>query len=573
MLCDMSEERAWWETTTVYQVYPRSFADIDGDGIGDLPGVIDRLDHLADLGVGTLWVSPFFASPQRDIGYDISDYRDVAPEYGTIDDAERLIERSARAGPAGRLRPRAQPHLRRAPVVRRVTAFARQPRGRLVRLGRRTEGGHRRRGGRPTAPRTTGDPGSSRCEARGSGARSGGQWYLATFLPCQPDLNWHNPEVEAEMFDTIRFWLERGRGRLPARHLPRDHEGRGARSNPVPSRTRRLRGCPGSDDPINTANTEDNFALARDLRAVCDEFDPERILLGEVFGPAAVLRRYSAATTEGIETGCTWCSSSTSWPTGSPPRGFATGSRRFERDFPPPQMPTYVLENHDRSRSASRVGGDLRKARALAVMLLTLRGVPTVYMGQEVGMTNTYLPLSHARDPIVDHYFSWVPEWLARRLPERINRDEMRTPMQWDGSPTAGFCPPGVAPWLPPNDDRADRNVADQTGDPTSLLELYRSLLTLRRDHAALHAGRLELVDGLSDDVLGYRRIDGDERVLVVVNFGEKPARVHLGEPGAVVSLASAAGARIDGVWLDVPAVCGVVAGLAEAPAELTPRR
>ncbi|MDZ7732703.1 MAG: alpha-glucosidase [Acidimicrobiia bacterium] len=481
-------DRPWWQTTTVYQVYPRSFADHDGDGIGDLPGIIDRLDHVVDLGFGTLWVSPFFASPQRDFGYDISDYCDVAPEYGTLADAERLVEEA---------------HARGLRVIFDLVLnhtsdehpwFAESKRSRDNEKADWYiwhDGRPRRRPARPGEPPTR-RPNNWRAALEVRSAWQWGeerqQWYLATFLPWQPDLDWHNPEVREAMFDIVRFWLARGVDgfRLDMFHtIMKD-------ADLTPNPVRPVAG--GSEiahlwRPDHTTNTEENFELARELRAVCDEYEPERLLLGEVFGEPDTLRRYLGGNdgrdADGLQLVFLFDFLTFRWSADR----FRRRIDRYERELPEPLRPTYVLENHDRSRSISRVGGDLRKARALAVMLLTLRGVPVVYMGQEIGMTNTYIPLRDARDPIVAHYFSWVPEAVASRLPERINRDEVRTPMQWDDSPNAGFAPSGVAPWLPVGDDRDERNVASQAADDESLLELYRALLHLREDRPALHAG------------------------------------------------------------------------------------
>jgi alpha-glucosidase len=503
--------RPWWHTTTIYQVYPRSFADGDGDGIGDLAGIIDRLDHIAALGVETVWVSPFFSSPQRDFGYDIADYCDVAPEYGTLADAERLIEAAHARG----LRVMFDLVLNHTSDEHPwFTASRDEP-----------EGDHGdwyvwRDGAGDSSEPPNNWRSSMETRTAWQYSETRGQWYLATFLPFQPDLNWRNPEVRDAMFDVVRFWLDRGVDgfRLDLFGvIMKDAEFRPNAFRP------RLGGgqLPQLWDRTHTENTEENFALARELRAVCEEYsDRDRVLLGEVFGPPDVLRRYLGDPAAANE------SAGAAASTGADGGGaglhlvflfdflmyryraefFRDRIAAYERNFPEPLLPTYVLENHDRSRSLSRVGGDLRKARVLATVLLTVRGVPTLYMGQEIGMTNTYLPLRDAEDPIAREYFGWVPEVVSKRLPERINRDEVRTPMQWDSTANAGFCPASVDPWLPVNPNHVERNVAAQTGDPGSLLELYRSLLALRRATPALHAGSLELLDGLPEGVLGYRR-------------------------------------------------------------------
>jgi glycosidase len=527
-LAAMSDEPApWWHSTSIYQVYPRSFADSDGDGIGDLPGIIDHLDHLVDLGVGAIWVSPFFASPQRDVGYDVSDYRDVAPEYGTLDDAQRLIDEAHARG----LRVLFDLVLNHTSDQHPWFLESRSSRTNdkadwYVWADGRTGPGGRRR-----------PPNNWRSELQVTRAWQWApereQWYLASFLGFQPDLNWRHPEVRAEMFDMVRTWLGRGVdgfrldifGSIMQDPLLRDND-----------RTPMLvGGIPRVQTPNRTLNTDENFRLAGDLRAVCDEFSApgpdgverpgqgERILLGEVFGSSEVLRRYVHDDgRDGLHVVFLFDFLAARYGAGRYRRLIES----FEAEFPHPLQPTYVLENHDRTRSLSRVGGDVAKARVLATLLTTLRGVPVIYQGQEIGMTNRYIPLREANDPIPAVVAKRLPESVNRRLTERLNRDEVRTPMQWTADANAGFCPPGVAPWLPVNENHVTTNVDAAAADPGSLFSLYRDLLYHRAERPALHAGDLRLVP--SDlSVIAYERTTGDDRALVVANLGEK-AVVHL---------------------------------------------
>jgi glycosidase len=546
-------EAPWWTTTPIYQVYPRSFADSDGDGIGDLPGIIAHLDHLVDLGVGAIWVSPFFASPQRDVGYDISDYRSVAPEYGTLDDAQRLIDEAHARGlkvlfdlvlnhtsdqhpwflasRSSRTNPKADWY---------VWADSRAGRG---------ERGRRPNNWRSELQLT---PAWNWCPERE-------QWYLASFLDFQPDLNWRNPEVRAEMFDTVRMWLGRGVdgfrldifGSIMQDPLLRDNPRRPAMHN----------GMPRLQTPIHTLNTADNLALAADLRAVCDEFDGDRALLGEVFGPPEVLRGYLGTEARpGLHLVFLFDFLAARYGAGR----YRSLIERFERDFPAPLAPTYVVENHDRTRSLSRLGGDLRKARVLATLLCTLRGVPVIYQGQEIGMENRYIPLADAIDPIPAVVARRLPERINRRLPERLNRDEVRTPMQWTGEPGAGFCPPEASPWLPIHDNHRTRNVADESADPGSLLSWYRELLALRAAHPALHAGDLHLApagSGPEAEVLRYERVAGDERLVVVANLGEHAIETRV-PPHAEVLVASDPETSIAGSALALPPHSAAVVGV-----------
>ena len=558
----------WWSSATVYQIYPRSFRDSNGDGIGDLAGIIEKLDHLVTLGVDAMWVSPFFASPQQDFGYDVSDYCDVAAEYGTLHDAQLLIDEAHRRG----LRVLFDLVLNHTSDQHPWFTESRSSRDNqradwyLWRDGRGADGRRRPNNWRSVAEITSA---WQWCEQRR-------QWYLATFMPCQPDLNWRHPEVREAMFDAVRFWLERG---VDGFRLDMFGD---VMKDPtfanVGLRPHVATGLPRLFDRSTVQNTEDNVQLARDLRSVCREYDGvgspvgagprsadrERVLIGELFGPAAELRRFSADG-DGLQLVFLFdfltMHYDADW--------LRDRIIEFERAFPEPAQPTYVLENHDRTRLLDRVGGDLRKARVMATVLLTLRGVPTLYQGQELAQSNTYIPLRDAQDPIVRTHLPWLPEAVNRRLPERLNRDEVRTPMQWNSSPNAGFTDPAATPWLPTNADRGTANVADQDRDPDSMLTLYRSLLQQRRAHPALHSGRLDLAPGAPAGTLAWVRSSGDEQILVAANLTDRSVQVPTGTANAELLVATAADVTIDDAA--TPAVhlgpqCAAVVLLSPAP-------
>ena len=536
----MPDEEPWWKSTVIYQVYPRSFADSDGDGIGDLPGIISKLDHLVDLGVGTIWVSPFFASPQRDIGYDVSDYREVAPEYGTLDDAQALIDTAHAKG----LKVMFDLVLNHTSDQHAWFQESRSSRTNPKADWYVWADGRRGRGGKPKPPNNWRSelqlPRAWQwCEERE-------QWYLATFLSFQPDLNWRNPELRAEMFDMVRMWLGRGVdgfrldifGSIMHDEALRDNSRRPAFVN----------GMPRAQTPTRTLNTDENFALAGDLRAVCDEFDGDRVLVGEVFGSPEVLRRYvHDKGRDGLH--LVFLFEFLASPYGAD--RYRKLIEQFERDFPAPLVPTYVVENHDRTRSLSRLGGDLRKARVLATLLCTLRGIPVLYQGQEIGMENRYIPLRQANDPIPGVVARWIPEWLNKKLPERFNRDEVRTPMQWTGDPGAGFTTAEASTWLPIHDDHVTRNVATEADDPTSLLRWYQELLALRSRSAALHRGTFAMLATTDSNILRYERRADGETVQIVANLGSEPAAVEVLAGTATSRTASILARSHPGVTLD----------------------
>ncbi|MFT3764999.1 MAG: alpha-glucosidase [Minicystis sp.] len=521
-----ANEIPWWKRTTVYQVYPRSFADANGDGIGDLQGLIDRLDYLHDLGVETLWLSPFYRSPQADFGYDISDHFDVSPEYGTREDVRRLIDAV---------------HARGMKIVFDMVLNHTSDQhpwfveSRGARSGPKRDYYLWRDGARPggKAP-----PNNWRSMLGGSGwhyDEATEQWYWASFLPFQPDLNYRNPEVKRAMLDVVRHWFAEGVDGFRLDIFNAIYKDASFADNPFS-----LRPLPSEDNPhgffqrhVHTIDHPDTIAFARELRAVAEEFsDPPRFLVGEVFGDAQTLRRYCGEEADGLHLVFLFQTLRTRL------RGASVRAliRAFEHAFPDPYVPTYVFGNHDRPRLAHKLDGCPDKAKLLATLQLTARGVPFIYYGEEIGMGNHDIPLDEGRDPVAARY-RFVPGWLARYLRRHgilMNRDECRAPMQWHHGPNAGFAPEHASPWLPVHPGHAEVNVAAQEGDPASLLNCYRSLLRLRRERPALHGGGLVLLDepGLPRDVVAYRRAHEDgarrEDVDVFLNFGDRPRVLDL---------------------------------------------
>ena len=508
----MEEKNPWWYATTIYQIYPRSFFDSNGDGIGDLAGILAKLDYIRDLGFETVWISPFFASPQVDFGYDITDYLSVAAEYGDLGDVERLIEAAHQRG----LKVMFDLVMNHTSDQHPWFIESRSSRNNAKADWYIWADGKGWR--KPNNWRAANliSSGWNWCPQRQ-------QYYLASFLPCQPDLNYHNPEVKQTMLDTTRFWLRKGVDGFRLDMFGSVLKDRQLRSNPINWRPRFF---PGSAVPEilvqkYNLNTNETFEFARELRAVCAEFDdPERILLGEVFGDGQALKRFIGAKRDGLQLVFLFDFLRYTYSADF----FRDKIASYESTFGFPDQPTYVLGNHDRTRSATRVGGDLDKAKVLAMLLLTLRGVPTVYMGDEIGMTNTPVPLKDAQD-VMAKTFAFLPEagfqMVQRLLNETINRDEVRTPMQWDATANAGFCAPEAKPWLPLNSNKTSRCVAAQDGDPDSLFNLYRHLLKLRRETPALHIGAAELLPEGPANMLSYVRKHEGQELQVHLNFAD----------------------------------------------------
>ncbi len=521
----MQHPGPWWKRTTVYQIYPRSFADANGDGIGDLRGVISKLDYLRDLGVETLWLSPFFRSPQADFGYDISDYLSIAEEYGSLEDCRELID---------------EVHARGMKIVFDMVLNHTSEQHPWFADSRSSRRSARRdwylwRDGR--RPKGKAPPNNWQSVLGGSGwhhDRDTDQWYWASFLPCQPDLNYRNPEVKAAMLGVVRHWLAQGVDGFRLDIFNAIFKDASFADNP-----RSWRLVPTDDNPHgffqhhrHTIDHPDTIAFARELRSVVDEFrDPPRFLVGEVFGQPASLRRYCGDEADGLHLVFLFKTLRARFA-GKPVRALI---EELETAFPEPYCPTYVFGNHDRARSIERLGGDLAKAKLLATLQLTARGVPFIYYGEEIGMHNHAIPLERGKDPLAAR-FGFLPRWLARALRKRgflLNRDDCRAPMQWTGGANAGFSPPGVSPWLPVHPTSFHLNVAAQQEDPESLLHCYKNLLALRRDSAPLQAGRLTWVEDprLPSEVVGYRRTAeaSQRQVSVFLNFSEAPVPVETG--------------------------------------------
>ncbi|MBM4373139.1 MAG: DUF3459 domain-containing protein, partial [Deltaproteobacteria bacterium] len=462
-----------------------------------------------------------------DVGYDITDFRGVAPEYGDLASCARLFDAVHRRGMR---------------VVMDMVLNHTSDLHPWFQASRRSRDDPRRdwyvwRDGRRSLGRAP--PNNWRAMIGGRGWHhdpTTDQWYWAQFLPFQPDLNYRNPAVRREMLDTMRFWLDRGVDGFRLDIVNALFEDGEFRDNPFAWTL-----LPGDDDPsmlfrssLRTLNHPDTLAFMRELRALTDGCAaPPRCLVGEVNGSLEQARAHCGAAGDGLHLVFLFRSLKA--------RLSARSIRRlleaYEEAFPDPLLPTWVFSNHDRTRRISRLGDDLEKARANAFWQLTARGVPFIYYGEEIGMMQQRLPVRTTRDGLA----AWAgqPQWvvdLVRRITgESINRDEGRTPMQWEPGPGAGFCPPGAIPWLPLPEDTRGRTVAEQRRDPGSLLSCYRRLLAARRRHPALRGGTQESLSEVvtGRHVAGWRRRAGDQVALVLLNASDRPRILVNPAPGA----------------------------------------
>jgi len=483
----------WWQSGIVYQVYPRSFQDSDGDGIGDLRGITARLDHLVELGVDAVWVSPFYPSPMADFGYDVSNYTDIDPMFGTLADFDALV---------GAI------HARGLKIILDFVPNHTSCEHPWFIESRASRQSAKRdwyiwRDGKPddTVPNNWVSEFGGPAWTFDATTR---QYYYHAFLKEQPDLNWRNPQVRAAMLEAMRFWLERGIDGFRVDAIHHLIEAEHLKDNPLnpdwcegQSPARRLA-------RLYSLDQEETHDCIAEMRALADAYD-DRVLVGEASLPIEQLMAYYGKDASGFHLPFNFHLIKSPWD----PRIIAALIEQYEAAIGGgiERWPNWVLGNHDRSRVASRVG--LEQARVAAMLLLTLRGTPTIYQGEEIGMTDVAIPTQAVRDP-----------WEKNVPGLGLGRDPERTPMQWDASPNAGFT--NGEPWLPLASDHATINVATQRGEPGSMFSLYRQLIALRRREQALSIGVHVKAEAIGD-VLTYRRFYKGRWITVALNFSAAP--------------------------------------------------
>ncbi|RIK42009.1 MAG: alpha-amylase [Chloroflexi bacterium] len=518
-------EHEWWRKAVFYHIYPRSFHDSNGDGIGDLQGIIDRLDYLNDgtersLGVDAIWLTPTYPSPMKDFGYDVSDYCNVHPDFGDLETLDRLIaachERGIRLlldyvpNHCSDRHPWFQDALRSRDATHRDWFYWRDPKpdGYLPNNWISVFGG----------------PAWTFHDATG-------QYYLHSFLPEQPDLNWRNPKVVAAMHDVLRFWLARGVDgfRIDVMGMVLKHPD--LRDNPpnpdyeigMPEYTR-LRAD-------NSLNYPDVYSAVAGIRRVLDEYS-EAVAVGEVFGPPSILAKYyGTLDSPGLQLNFNF---QLIGPDSKPLPWDAERIGEIVRAFdelPAHAQPCYALNNHDRPRIVSRLNSDGfggERARAACLLLLGLRSTPFIYYGEEIGMVEVSIPEDQLQDPARFHH---------------RGRDPARTPMQWDANPGRGFT--SGTPWLPFGPEGI--NVAAQSEDPGSMLSLYRRAIWTRKAEAALHSGDFRALPSDTGTFVFERRYPAASSVICALNTDLEEREVQLPDGGWSLLLSSHDGAAVQG--------------------------
>jgi alpha-glucosidase len=514
-------DQDWWRYGIFYQIYPRSFQDSDADGVGDINGIINRLPYLQYLGVDAVWLSPIFPSPMADFGYDISDYIGIDPLFGTMQDFDALIS-AAHASGLKLILDLVPNHTSDQHPWFIASRSSREDPKRDWYIWRE--------------PGADGGPPNNWLSEFGGSAweydTATAQYYYHAFLAQQPDLNWRNPEVRQAIHDVMRFWLRKGVDGFRVDviwHLIKDAA---FRDNPPNPNYRE--GRPPHETILTQYSTDqpEVHDVIAEMRRVIDEFD-SRVLIGEIYLPLHRLVAYYGNDLAGAQMPFNFALLSTLWSARSIEKLVAD----YEKVLPAGAWPNWVLGNHDRPRVASRVGP--AQARVAAMLLLTLRGTPTLYYGDEIGMHQVAIAPDQVRDP------------FEKNVPGiGVGRDGCRTPMQWDATPNAGFST--ATPWLPLSEDFAQKNVIHLDADARSILSLYKALIGLRKRLPQLMSGDYVPI-AAEGDLLLYRRQSEEGAVVIALNLGAEPVSIAsetIGLDGEILlsTLLDRQGEKIQGV-------------------------
>ncbi|NLI70335.1 MAG: alpha-glucosidase [Firmicutes bacterium] len=529
----------WWKEAVIYQIYPRSFLDSGDDGVGDIRGIISKLDYLNDgtersLGIDAIWLNPVYPSPQYDFGYDIMDFRGIDPQYGTMADFEELLREA---------------HKRNIRIIMDIVPSVTSHLHPWFIESRSSRDNPRRDWYIwQDAPPNRKYP-NNWLGAFGGRAwdwdKKTGQFYYHNSLPEQPDLNWRNPEVEREILDVLDFWFQKGVDGFRIDVLNYPYKDKYFRSNPY---------CIGirpydMQKHLYDKDLPESVEVGKKMRLVADRY-PDRMLVAEVynFDPEEAVRYYGEDR-DGPHMVFNFSAAFSPFRASA----FQKKVERWEELVADRGWPCYFFSNHDIPRHITRFSlGQGRwateRARVAAAFLLTIRGTPFLYMGEEIGMKSYFMKKKDLMDPVGIRYWPFY------------GRDWARTPVQWNDGLHAGFS--GAKPWLPVNPDYRECNVQAQENDPGSLLNWYRKLIWLRKKHSALGGGKLIFLRGLPEGLLGYLRRDEKEEILVLLNFTAAPGKCALLHGSKRVEELLSYEARLDGEKLYLGRYGIFIAGL-----------
>jgi len=490
----------WWHTGVIYQIYPRSFKDSNADGVGDLRGIVEKLDYLQWLGINAIWISPIYPSPMADFGYDISDYKNIHPLFGTMDDFDMLLS---------------EVHSRGMKMLLDLVPNHSSSQHPWFLESRSSRDSAKRNWYIWRDAKPDGSPPNNWLSVFGGPAwewdPSTGQYYYHAFLKEQPDLNWRNPEVREAIFDVMRFWLDKGVDGFRVDvmwHMVKDEQ---LRDNPPNPEYQPYMADYEKLLPVYSTDQPEVHDAIREMRRLLDGYD-DRMMIGEVYLPIHKLMTYYGMDNSGAHLPFNFQLISLPWEADK----ISIAVDEYEAALPDGAWPNWVLGNHDQARIRSRVGAE--QARVAAMMLLTLRGTPTIYYGEELGMTDVAIPAEEICDP------------QGLNMPgKNLSRDPARTPMQWNDTKYAGFSE--ARPWLRLSPAYKRINVEAQKNDPHSFLSFYRRLIELRQSHASFTCGNFVPVFS-NRQVMAYsRKAEGDDEFLIVLNLTHKPCSFELPKP------------------------------------------
>ncbi|MBP8849691.1 MAG: alpha-glucosidase [Breznakibacter sp.] len=488
----LTNNKKWWKSAVFYQIYPRSFYDTNSDGIGDLQGIIQKLDYLVYLGINAIWISPIYQSPMFDFGYDISNYKAIDKVFGDLNDFKQLL---------------AEAHKRNIRIVMDLIMNHTSHKHKWFLESSSAISNPKRDWyiWRPSNNKTL--PNNWKSVFGGSGWQyhaESGEYYYHSFLKEQPDLNWRNEELQETFFNEVRFWLELGVDGFRLDVLNFIIKDKHFRNNPQPLY------IPLFHQHKYTRNRPKSHKIIEKLRQLIDSY-PQRMLVAEIYlpppGDSKIVGNYLGNGENGVHLAFDFSLIFARWGANS----YAKCIQKSLDHIPQNGWPTLVLSNHDLLRSINRLGfrtHQTERAKIEAILLLTLRGTPFLYYGEEIGMKNKRIPYPHIQDPIGK---KWWPLFSGR--------DKARTPMQWNSSKNGGFS--DAKPWLPVNNDFSSLNVEEQLNDPSSLLNHYKKLIAIRNEYKALAFGYLKIIS-TTDNILIYNRLFHNHKAVIILNFSSR---------------------------------------------------
>lgn len=496
----------WWKHGVIYHIYPRSFYDANNDGIGDIKGVMAKLDYLEFLGIDAIWISPVYQSPQNDFGYDVSDYYKIDPVFGSLHDMQKLIKKAHKKG------------------IRVIMDMV------LNHTSDKHSWFLESKSGLKNPKRewyiwSKGQSGKAPNNWRTAFGKKGWtfdpntkQYYYHSFLPHQPDLNWRNPELKKAMFQVMEYWLNQGID--------------GFRLDVINfiAKDKKFRDNPGFfsrwliNKTVYTRNRNKSVKIVHEIRQLLNKYN-KKMCVGELYtlppGSPGLVKKYLGNGKNRLHLAFDFSLIFTHWRA----KNFAKTLTKSLGAVPKAGWPCHVLSNHDLNRSYSKEWWPpyrMSKAKLKAMLLLTLKGTPFIYYGEEIGMENTRIPVKKIRDPLGKMYWPFYK-----------GRDKSRTPMQWTPGQNAGFSK--NIPWLPVNQDYLNKNVQQQMNDKSSILWLYKDLIDLRRKSKPLSHGKWKIINTNNNKILAYKRWYKNKMVIVLLNFSNKPQHVQYPFNGKVI--------------------------------------